>query len=137
MAATQTIVGPTPGQYSEEEAKFPAKSTAGGPGVSQTMQTFVGVLTNPTSGNTALGVIPTGKTFFITDIVITTSSASQILIQIEDNTTVIFATHVNQTKGIESMGIESQPTVAGGDTLNLNTPAVTGQVAYNIMGFYQ
>jgi len=137
MAATQTVTGPTPGQFDQETGVLPSKSTAGGPGVGQTTVTFVNAVTNPGAGDIALLTVPAGKTLFITDLVITTTGTGQQLFALKDNTTVIFNAHANSTKGIEALGIESQPTVAGGDTFSLNSPAVTGVVAYFIAGYYQ
>jgi hypothetical protein len=45
--------------------------------------------------------------------------------------------YINSTKGIEEIGIESQPSAPSGSALALNISAFTGGVAYNVRGFIQ
>lgn len=135
MANTSTT-GPLPGASDAPDGVTPYKMTAGGPGTGQTCVTYAGTITNP-AGSTALGsAVPAGKTLFITDIIITVTVASQTLVSLMDNATVVFNAHANSTKGIEAPGLETQPVVASGDTLNINS-TFTGTLAYFISGFIQ
>lgn len=135
MANTSTS-GPLPGASDPSDGVTPLKVTAGGPGTSQTCVTYAGTVTNP-AGNTALGsVVPAGKTLYITDVVVTVTVASQTLIALQDGATVVFNAHANSTKGIEALGMETQPIVAAGDQLNINA-TFTGTMAYYVAGFIQ
>lgn len=130
-----SIQGPTPGAFVNEAEGGVIKVTAGGPGINQTVVTFAGTITNP-AGDTTIYTVPAGKTLYVTDIVITGTAAGQTLCTLKDATTVIFAAHVNSTKGIEAVGLETQPPVAGTDAFILNV-TMTGTVAYFLAGFVQ
>lgn len=135
---TQQLTGLNPGAAAIEEQNFPMKQTAGGPGVGQTTVTFAGLLTNPAAASQALWTAVTGGTFYITDIVITTTSTATVQVILQDNSTTIFTNHIYSAKGLELIGIETQPSVANGDAFNIAFGgAVTGNVAYFISGFVQ
>jgi hypothetical protein len=111
------------------------KVSAGGPAAGQAAKNYSGVATLSGSTQTiTLETVTTGKTYFITDIAITTTASAAILVQITAGGVPIFQTHINATKGIEALGIETQPYAAAGIVVALVIPSGTGAVAYNILG---
>jgi hypothetical protein len=193
------------------------KGTAGGPAPDQTQIILSSRMNNPSGADIALYTVPTGKTFLLTDFVVTGSPASgNPLVVLKYNTattsgaiavgtsavtianvnllanlgadifvgqaidiepptaanyelvtvtavslnaagiitgfTAAFTkTHaagivvgvplelslINATKGIEEIGIETQPTAPSGSVLTLNIGAFTGVLAYNVRGIIQ
>ncbi len=196
-----------------------SKSTAGGPAPDQTQLVLTSRYSNPTTSDVALYTVPAGKTFFLTDFVVTGNPASgNPLVVLKANNVIssgsitlnaspqavsitslalsasygnqiyvgqfvdietpnaanyevvqvtavatnangivtgfsaIFTKNhvansvvgvplevalINATKGIEEVGIETQPSAPGGSVLALNVGAFTGTLCYNIRGFVQ
>ena len=113
--------------------------TAGGPAPGQAVKNYCGITTLTASPQTiTLETVTAGKTYIITDIIATTNdtAAGAFLIQIQAAGTPIFQSHINATKGIEAVGLETQPTSTTGQLVTLVIPAGTvgKQVAYNIYG---
>jgi len=117
------------------------RSTAGGPAPGQAAKNYSGTATLSTSAATTipLETVTTGRTYLITDIVITTTSAAAILAQILANGLQIFGSHINGTKGIEAPGLETQPSATAGQVVSLviGQVAAAASVAYNIFGIEQ
>jgi hypothetical protein len=114
------------------------KTTAGGPAAGQSVKNYCGLFTLTGSPQTfSLETVTTGKTYYITDIVITGSPASAINVQIQAAGVAIFQGYVNATKGLEAIGIETQPFALAGQAVTLVVPAGSGSVAFNIGGIEQ
>jgi len=116
------------------------KVTAGGPASGQAVKNYTGLITLSASTQAiAIETVAAGKTYFITDIIATTndSASGSILINISAAGTAIFQSHINSTKGIEAIGIETQPQATSGQAVALNVPAATvGKIiAWNILGY--
>ena len=111
------------------------KVSAGGPAAGQAAKNYSGTVTLSGSTQTiTLETVTAGKTYFITDIVITTTNSTAQLVQLQAGGVTIFQTHINSTKGIESLGIETQPYAVAGQVVTLVVPSGSGVVAYNILG---
>jgi hypothetical protein len=114
------------------------KTTAGGPGAGQAAKNYSGLVTLTGSAQTiAIETVTAGRTYYISDIVATSTNASAILLQIQAAGAPIFQAHINATKGIEALGIETQPFAATGQAVTLVIPSGSGQVAFNIFGYEQ
>lgn len=115
-----------------------ARSTAGGPAPGQVLKNYTGTVTLSGSSQTIpLETVTAGRSYLITDVVVTSTNASAILVQITAAGAPIFQAHANSTKGIEAPGIESQPTATTGQAVALVVPSGSGVVAYNIYGIEQ
>ncbi len=111
------------------------KVSAGGPGAGQAAKNYSGTVTLSGSTQTInLETVTAGKTYFITDIVVTSTNSSAILIGITAGGVTVFQAHANATKGVEALGIETQPYAAAGQVVAIVVPAGSGVVAYNILG---
>lgn len=119
------------------------KGTAGAAAPDQTLKQFSssgGVSIN-TGATVALYTVTAGKTFFITDIMITgnAATAGQVLCQIKQASTVIWEGYMKtDTQPLEIPGIETQPSAPGGSAVSLVIGTLTGgTAAYFIAGFEQ
>jgi hypothetical protein len=115
-------------------------STAGGPAPGQTIKSFTssgGVSIN--TGATAISyTVTTGKTLFITDIDVSTDSATPILVQLKAGSNVVVEKYISTTCPLELDGIESQPTVASAQVFTLVFPTASGKNGtYFVSGYEQ
>lgn len=113
--------------------------TCGGPAPGQAAKVYTGTIT--LTGLTQivpLETVGTGRTYYATDIIITTTNAAAILVQLASNgIPSLMQAHVNSTKGIEALGIETQPTATTGQVVSIIVPQGAGVVAYSIYGIEQ
>src|SRR5579864_666405 len=113
-----------------------SKSTAGAAAPDQTLKTFSssGGVSLASPQAIALYTVTAGKTFFITDIVITgnNATATQFLCQIKQGTTVIWEGYMKtDTQPVQLAGLETQPSAPGGSAVTINFPTSSGTtVAY-------
>jgi hypothetical protein len=131
--------GVTPtGQVDRTNAGFMA------PG--QTAKQYVGLTTTSasTTVTVALETVTAGKTFYITDILVTTDSAvgtgGIVDVSILAAAAAIFRTGVHSLVPADFAGIETQPFATAGQAVALSILPTTGQtqkVWYNIYGFEQ
>lgn len=112
--------------------------TAGGPAAGQIAKNYNG-LTALAAGtqNIPVETVTVSRMYLITDITVTTTSTAALLFQIQSNGVTIFQAHVNQTKGIEAIGIETQPFCTSGQPVTIVFPAGSGAVAWNVNGIEQ
>jgi hypothetical protein len=94
-----------------------------------------------TASSFAIETVTTGKTFYITDIVISTDVASgtNTDIQIQAGGTPVFRGSTHSLAPIEAMGLETQPFASSAQavTLNVAAAATTNHVWFYIAGFEQ
>lgn len=114
------------------------RTTAGGPAPGQVAKNYSGTVTLGAGVTTIpLETVTTGRTYFITDTIITSTNSAAILAQLTAATIPILQAHINATKGLEAVGIETQPTATTGQAVALVFPAGTGQIAYTVLGIEQ
>lgn len=120
-----------------------AKETAGSAAPDQTLKTFSssGGVSIATGATVALYTVTAGKTFFVTDIVITgnAATAGQVLCQLKQAGTVFWEGYMKtDTQPLEIAGLETQPTAPGGAAITLVIGTLTGGTAtYFIAGYEQ
>lgn len=115
---------------------------AGYVGVGQTSKVYTGtqVLSTTASTTITLETVTAGKIFFITDISITSNSASVFLVQITAGGVPILNAYVKGDTGpLELAGIETQPQATAGQVVNLVISSVGAAttIAYMISGVEQ
>jgi hypothetical protein len=125
----------------ERLEQLPIRISAGNAAVGQTILTFasVGGISMTGAPVTNVYTATAGKTFFITDICITTNeTALPQLVQLKQGGVVIFETFIMSTLPCDFPGIESQPSVGGGNRLEIWWSANTGKLGtFFISGFEQ
>jgi hypothetical protein len=92
------------------------------------------------AGALAVHTTTSGRTFYITDISITSdfSNANTKLIQLEiSGGVVIFEAYTSNTAPVDMPGIESQPQSPSNSILAIKWPAQAGHIAYFIAGYEQ
>lgn len=117
----------------------------GAPAPGQVNKSFSGVVALSTTVTTTvnLEVVTSGKQFYPTDIIITTNAAGasnvNILAQLQYAAVSAFSSYVNNTKGIETTGLESPPPAAAGQQVSLvfGVASAAGNAAYNVYGIEQ
>jgi hypothetical protein len=120
-----------------------AKSTAGAAAPDQTLKTFSssGGVSIATGATVNLYTVSAGKTFYITDIVLTgnATTPTQYLVQIKAGATVIWEGYVKtDTEPIEVPGLETQPQGAGGSQISIVFATASGTTAtYYVAGYEQ
>jgi hypothetical protein len=119
------------------------KSTAGAGAPDQSLKTFSssGGTSIASGANVALYTVTAGKTFYLTDVVVTgnAATAGQVLVQLKAGSTVIWEAYMKtDTQPIEVPGMETQAQAAGGLALSLVIGTLSGgTAAYYIAGFEQ
>lgn len=120
------------------------RASAGGAAIGQTLQQFTGnpALSTTLTTTVSLFTVPAGKTFYVTDIYVSSNSSIAFLAQIQAAGTAIFFGYCKGDTGpIELPGIETQPQAAAGQAVTLVLGAVTGGSSpvgsYYISGFVQ
>ena len=119
------------------------RSNAGFMAPNQTAKTYTGQVTlsaSPTS--VSLETVTTGKSFYITDIVIVTdySNATGTLdVQIQAAGAAIFRSGAHNLTPIDAVGLETQPVATTGQAVTLNLAAATTSIHvwYFISGWEQ
>lgn len=130
----QTDASGNPVSVSTSSSPSSIRTSAGPPAPGQVAKNYTGTVTLGAAAITVpLETVTTGRTYYITDMILTTTSAA-ILAQLTAATIPLFQAHINSTKGIEAQGIETQPTATTGQAVALVFPAGTGVVAYSIYG---
>ena len=116
------------------------RTTAGGPAPNQTQKNYSGLATTSTGSITTitLETVTAGKTYFITDVCLTTDSpsTSSIDARLQAAGADIFRNGLHSLAPIDMAGIETQPTAAGGQVVTLVLPITPSaqKVWYNIYG---
>lgn len=113
--------------------------TAGGPAPGQVLKNYTGTVTLSASAQSvALETVTTGRSYLITDIMLTQDDTLANLVTIQAAGVAIVTAHVN-TAGFPAPGIESQPTATTGQAVTFNVPAGTvgKKIAFNIFGIEQ
>jgi hypothetical protein len=111
----------------------------------QTAKQYVGKVATSTSVTTTVTfeTVTAGKTFLITDILISSDSASgaatTIDVRIQAGGVDIFRSSVHNLTPIDAIGIETQPFGTAGQVVTMLLPVTTGvvNVWYNIFGVEQ
>ena len=122
-----------------------SKSTAGPPAAGQTAKTYNGKQALSVGGTTTitLETVTTGKTFYITDIFISTDVASgtQILdTRLQSAGLDIFRAGIHNLSPVEMPGIDTQPSAASTQVVTMLLPTLasgSGSVYYFIAGYEQ
>lgn len=114
------------------------RQTAGPPSSGQTQKNYAGSASINTGATVTLETVTPGKTYYITDILMTTDSATPFDVQIKAGATVIFEALLSSTSPVGFAGIETQPNAASGVIVTLVAATVTGKnIAYNVFGYEQ
>lgn len=121
------------------------KTNAGFLAAGQTAKQYVGKQSTSTTVLTTvtLETVTTGKTFYITDILVYTDSASgaatTLDIRVQAGGVDIFRSGVHNLAPIDMTGIETQPFATSGQVVTVVLPitAAAQNVWYNIYGFEQ
>ena len=108
----------------------------------QSAKTLCGryAIANGASLTAQLHKVPTGKVFLVSDIQVSYDTAVQYDVQLQSGSIAIFRQVLKgDTAPCEMPGMETQPAVLQGQTLQLVLPAVTGatNVDFVISGFEQ
>jgi hypothetical protein len=116
--------------------------TSGPPAAGQTIRKYNGKQATSTSAATpvALYTVTAGKTFYITDIFLSTDQAGTPLdVAIQAAGGNIFNAGVSTTSQVQLAGIDSQPSAAASQAVTLLLPITTAvqNVWYFIAGFEQ
>ncbi len=115
--------------------------TAGPAAVGMAVKTFTGKQLLSSGGQTITNVytVTAGKTFYITDMYLSADGAAIMDTQIQANGVNIVRWPVKgDTSPLEASGIESQPSIAGGQPLTIVWPAtLNANGFYNIFGYEQ
>jgi len=114
-------------------------------GVGQVRKTFAGVVATTTSAMvpTTLYTVSAGKTFYLTDVVITNNSANASAASINSsvvaNTGIIAVGHSINTSPFSMVNIGSEPSIAAGlpVVLQLGITSVITSCAYTVYGYEQ
>jgi len=118
------------------------KVNAGSVAPGQTLKTYTGTIALSTSAavTQALETVTAGKTFYVTDIVISANTAQQFLVQLQAAGVDIFDDYCKgDTAPIQATGIESQPNAAAGTAVQLRFAQVAAATiaSYFVAGFEQ
>lgn len=111
-----------------------------GPGQSSKVYTGTQALSTTVATTIPLETVTPGKIFFITDISITSNSASVFLAQITAGGVPIYSAYGKGDTGpIALAGIETQPQASAGQAVNLvvSSVAAATTLAYTISGVEQ
>jgi hypothetical protein len=119
-----------------------ARITTGGLAPGQALKNYCGLITLTASPQpVSIATVSTAKIYLITDVIITTNDdvPSPLLVQVTIGAGVVLQGFINATKGLELLGIETQPQGAAGQVIGIVAPAGTPgkQIAYNILGVEQ
>ena len=115
---------------------------AGGAAAGQTLKSYTGtqVLSTTLATTITLETVTAGKTFYITDIMITSNTGSFFPVTINANATGIFNSFCKGDTGpISNVGIETQPSAGSGTVVNLvlGLAATATTAAYVVNGYEQ
>lgn len=116
------------------------RSNAGAKAPGQTLKTFTGQsLLTASTGTIALYTVTTGKSFYITDVMLTSDVASSLNldVRIQADGVDMLRTSVHSLAPIDFSGIESQPVAASGAVVNILTAsaATTSHLWYSVYGW--
>lgn len=114
-------------------------------GVGQVRKTFAGVVSTSTSAMvpTTLYTVSAGKTFYLTDVVVTNNSANASAASINSSivagTGAIAVGHSINTSPFSMVNIGSEPSIAAGlpVVLQLGISTVATSCAYTVYGYEQ
>lgn len=112
--------------------------TSGGLAAGQTQRTFVGSTPTITTGATsvALGTVTSGKTLYITDVIITTDQTAPLDVQIQAAAVAIYRAAVSAGAGNSGDLVTAvKGTSLQAITLNIPTTTAVQNVTYTIVGF--
>ncbi|GAC1375201.1 MAG: hypothetical protein NVSMB4_03200 [Acidimicrobiales bacterium] len=115
---------------------------AGGAGAGQTLKSYTGTQALSTTASTTitLETVTAGKTFFITDIMVTSNTGSVFTVTINAGSTAIYNSFCKGDTGpISNVGIETQPSAGSGTVVNLvlGLAATATTCAYVVNGYEQ
>jgi hypothetical protein len=122
------------------------KVNAGFMAPGQSAKQFVGKQATSTTApvTVPLSTVTTGKTFYITDLLITTDSAqgasTTVDVRIQGAGTDVFRSGCHNLAPIDMTGIETQPWATSGQAVTLLLPQTSAGVVnvwFNIWGFEQ
>lgn len=112
----------------------------------QTMKTFTGTLTTSTSAavvSPTLYTVTTGKTFYLTDVIICNNTANAAQVSINGSITAganpVLIAHALNTAPLDAINIGTEPSVAAGTPVTvqaLQTLAIT-TLTYFVAGYEQ
>ena len=119
-----------------------AKTNAGFSAPGQTIKNYTGSITSSASVATTvpLETVTAGKTYVLTDIYISSNTATQFEARIQANGVDIFRGWCKgDTSPISLAGIESQPNASSGQVVTLLIPVIAGspQVSFFLGGLEQ
>lgn len=96
------------------------RMNAGSVAPGQTLKTFTGTVSIASGATQPLETVTTGKTLYITDIVIGANTATQFLVRIQAAGVDIFDDYCKGDTGpIQAIGMESQPNAASGTVVQI------------------
>lgn len=112
--------------------------SAGAIAPGQTLKTISGQVSINAGATVTINTVTTGKTFYITDISISTDNTVPTDVNIRAGGLTIFRAFVQNTAPIDALGIESQPNGTSGQVVDMVLPTAVGKnVNYFISGFEQ
>lgn len=94
---------------------------------------------NAVSATVPINTVTAGKTFYITDMSLTSDSTTAIDVQIQAGGVVIFETHVINTAPCVAMGMETQPFATSGQAVRIfvSNSSTGKSLNYYVAGFEQ
>lgn len=115
--------------------------TAGPPSSGQTVRKYNGKQATVTTGTTpvALFTVTAAKTFYVTDIYLATDLTTPLDIQLQAAGAAIMNFGVSTTQPVNLTGIDTQPTAAASQAVQLLLPltAAVQNVWYYVAGYEQ
>lgn len=117
------------------------RTNAGFMASGQTAKQYVGKVATSTTVTTTvtLETVTTGKTFYITDVLITSDQNTLLDVRVQAAGTDIFRCACRDIAPIDMTGIETQPYAGSGQIVTILLP-VTGSIQniwFNVFGFEQ
>ncbi len=107
----------------------------------QTAKQYVGKQATSTSATTTVNLetVTAGKTFYLTDILITSDQSTLLDVRIQAAGTDIFRCACRDIAPVDMTGIETQPFATSGQALTLVLPQTTSvqNVWYDLFGWEQ
>jgi hypothetical protein len=112
------------------------RTTGGPPAPGQTVKQFVGSVSVASGATVNLYTVTAGKTFYITDIIATSSGSTAFDIQVQAAGVAIFQAHVFNTAPVDACGMDTQPQAAGGQLVRIVAGTASGTTLdYNVYGY--
>ena len=106
----------------------------------QVAKQLAGNLVTTSNGATVtIDTVTTGKTFYITDVVVTSNVSTPLDFQIQSAGVVIFESHVSSTAPINAEGIETQPFATSGQLCRVfvSNSVAASSLNIDVYGFEQ